>query len=654
MQKLLAFLLAIGIVTASALNSVELGPSFRTFQVNSEGGELSGFTASIPDNSLATFVWENGQQPKQWLTTANGNGFKYALEPLEVTVGGDVDSVITVNPGQKYQAIDGFGAALTDSAAELISQSSKRDDILQKLFSSDGASLNILRVPMGASDLMYDGNNIFTYEDNKGDFSIAKSGTTINVLKQAKAIIGKDMKILGTPWSAPGWMKRGGTLLPNECGSDVNELSPEHFDDYASYFKNFVDAFASEGLKPWMVSMQNEPENCKTKMPTTQLTSDDEVVLSKKLRSKIPADVKILGWDHNWNNIDYVDNLVENGAADAIGYHCYDGTNYKDQTQKKPTYMTECSGFTDQSENVAGNMGWEVSNLIIGPMRFGSKGAIYWSAVQRNDGSPSLNGNDACKTCRGLIGVTNDNNDYTLNQDFYFWAQFSKFVKPGAVRIESSQSGSLSTVAFRQGEENILVVLNSASKADGGSAGSDTTNYKRTIVQWNGDQSNQKSSWLVGADGYRRWISDISTFNCLKYDAGIPGPVALSSGSLDRYLNIKDVWAVCGTTTMGTRSELETGTYLKSPAGARLTLGADGLTAKDSTGKNRWSPKGNGNRLILQEDQNLVFYNNNEVVWASNTVGSGAIWLSLRDDGTFALFNKDNKQVWMSDINSES
>lgn len=126
------------------------------------------------------------------------------------------------------------------------------------------------------------------------------------------------------------------------------------------------------------------------------------------------------------------------------------------------------------------------------------------------------------------------------------------------------------------------------------------------------------------------------------------GPIAEASGALDKYINLLDVWAVCGTGTMGTNSELEVGTYLKSDNGARLTLTSSGLKAVDSSGVTRWAPSGRGDRLILQEDQNLVLYSGSTPVWASGTNKSGAIWLSLRDDGTFALFDSSNNEVWSS------
>ncbi|MCU1323973.1 MAG: O-glycosyl hydrolase [Acidobacteriaceae bacterium] len=628
-----------------------------TFTV--QGGGAT-FNVSQPNDSVATYTWTDGGSPSEMLTSASGTGLGYALSVVRPGTysGAQPSTTITVNPGTTYQTIDGFGGAMTDSAASLILGSPNRDRIVNTLFSSGsgGAGLTIVRSPMGSSDMMASATDIHTYEDTPGNFSASAKVSDlrqISALQLAKGIVGSNFKVLGTPWSAPGWMKRGGSLLPAQCGTDQNELDIKNVSRYAGYFVNYVNAYTALGLTPWAVSMQNEPENCKTAMPTTLMSATTEVALARALKSGLGSSVKILGWDHNWNDPAFVNTLVSSGSIDAIGYHCYDGTHYSNQTTAVPTYMTECSGFTTSSANVAQNLGWEVANLLIGPLRYGARGSIYWSLVQDPNGNPHLGGSDACQTCRGMVTVNSDGS-FQPTQDLFYWGQFSKFVPPGSVRIASNNSGNLSTVAFRKGNQNTVVVLNSgSSRADGGVAGSDERDLRGHIVQWDGDTAAQKTAWLVGSDGYRRWISDGSTFNCLKYDAGIQGPDVEAAGALDKYINLLNVWAVCGQGTMGTNSELEVGTYLKSTNGARLTLTAGGLTAVDANGKSNWAPSGAGaNRLILQEDGNLVEYQGTNVIWASNTVGSGAIWLSIHDDASFTLYNKANAAVWSSPITS--
>jgi O-glycosyl hydrolase len=629
-----------------------------TFTVQAGG---TSFTVSQPNDSVATYTWADGGTPAEVVTSASGSALGYALNIVPVgTYSGAVPSAtITVNASTTYQTIDGFGGAMTDSAASLILGSPNSNTILQTLFgtSTGQAGLTMVRSPMGSSDLMASPTDIHTYEDTPGSFSsnaYASDQRQITALQQAKAIAGSNFKLLGTPWSAPGWMKRGGSLLPAQCGTDQNELYLGNVNQYAAYFADYIHTYSSAGLTPWAVSMQNEPENCKTTMPTTLMSATDEVALAKAIKSTIPGGVKVLGWDHNWNDPDYVNTLVNSGSVDAVGYHCYDGTHYANQTQSVATYMTECSGFTASSSNVAYNLGWEVANLLIGPLRYGSHGSIYWTLAQDPSGNPHLAGPDACSDCRGMITVNGDGS-FEPSQDLYYFAQFSKFVPPGSVRVDSNNSGNLSTVAFRNGNQNTLVVLNSATtQANGGVAGSDEHDLRGHILQWDGDTAAQKTAWLVGSDGYRRWISDGSTFNCLVYDAGMQGPYVEMAGALDKYINLLNVWTVCGQVTMGTDSELEVGTYLKSTNGGRLTLTASGLTATDASGSSHWAPPGAGNRLILQEDQNLVLYAGTNPVWASNTAGSGAVWLSMRDDGTFALFNAANQEVWVSQINPGS
>ena len=621
-----------------------------TFTVNAND---TSFSVTQPKNSVATYVWEDGQQPREWITTANGAGMDYRLSPVNVKVNGNSSSTISVDQGRTYQTIDGFGAALTDSAAALIEGSPQQDRILSDLFGTgEGqAGLNIVRAPMGSTDLMADPNDVHTFEDSKGSFSVDAHDSDRRQIDMLQKIKGKtgDFKLLGVPWTTPGWAKKSGELTASSCGNDRNEFDVTKIGDYADYFRKYVDAYGAKGIRPWMVSLQNEPENCKTGMPTATFTAQDEVALSNAVRNALPGDVKVMGWDHNWNDPDFVNTLTSSGKVDAIGYHCYDGTNYGSQTGARDTYMTECSGWTgDGATDVAGNMGWEVANTIIGPLRNGSKGSIYWSMAQRSDGSPWLDRDGTCRNCRGMVTV--DGDSYQPSQDFYFWGQFGRFVRPGSVRVESSNSGDLSTVAFRNGNKTILVVLNSGTHADGGQPGSSSANLTNHIVQWDGDSSQQKAAWLVGADGYRRWISDGSTYNCLKYDAGKEGPDSVSSGSLDRYVNLQDVWAVCGTGLMGVNSELETGTYLKSGNGARLSLSRDGhLYATDSQGHETWSIESVGVRFILQPDGNLVLYDaNGHATWASNTVGSGAKWLFIRDEGSFALSDANDKVVWES------
>jgi surface antigen len=69
--------------------------------------------------------------------------------------------------------------------------------------------------------------------------------------------------------------------------------------------------------------------------------------------------------------------------------------------------------------------------------------------------------------------------------------------------------------------------------------------YVGHIVQWDGDRKQQKTAWLVGQDGKRRWIPTTAIYFCLK-GHGIPGPDVLPAQRLDEYPDLIGQWADCG------------------------------------------------------------------------------------------------------------
>ena len=170
--------------------------------------------------------------------------------------------------------------------------------------------------------------------------------------------------------------------------------------------------------------------------------------------------------------------------------------------------------------------------------------------------------------------------------------------------------------------------------------------YTGHIVQWEGDTKTQKTAWLVGPDGHRRWINNIATYNCLKGN-GAPGPNVLTSWELNQMPDLTNVWAVCGADRIGVNSMLQTGFYARSQNGTyTLRLTSSNLALTDSAGNVIWSTGQGDDDLVLQTDGNLVEYSGGTPVWASNTAGSGAAWLVVNNDGTLELYNAAGSQVW--------
>ena len=432
-----------------------------------------------------------------WETTTNSADAlaqQLAQQP-NVTFGGETSQspAITVNPGTTYQKIQGFGAAMTDSTAALIAASPERAQIMNDLFGSSGAGFSFVRFPMGASD---EAVTNYSYDDvpsgqtdpTLAHFSVAHDTSYIIPILQQALSLNPDVEIDATPWSAPAWMKNGDTFT-GDCSGTEDYLNPADYSAYANYYAKFVSAYSSYGIPIYLVSMQNEPQNCSSGYATMNLDATgpnpNEASFASYLRSALNAaghgSTQILGYDHNWYGPDgspttYPQQLMAANGADvnAIGYHCYSipsGVNdpYDVQTTfhnaypNTPIYFTECTGGA-WATSQAGNLDWEALNNIIGPMNNWAVASDYWGMALNPSSGPNVaSANGGCTNCRGMITVDNSNGTFTLNEDYYIWAQFSKFVQQGAVRIGSTnlESSDLPNIAFKNPNGSIaLVVLN--------------------------------------------------------------------------------------------------------------------------------------------------------------------------------------------------
>jgi O-glycosyl hydrolase len=468
----------------------------QTFQV-SFGAR--GFTASLPANSVATYVWHPGEPSvTPYITTPEGavteNG---VLLQTPIALGSVSTSLptVTVTPSETRQEIDGFGGAMTESAAYVIQHSEDGTAILEKLFSPPpvGAGFTIARIPIGPCD--------FNVAPAPSEYSLARDEEhLIPELKQA-ATLAPGLKILATPWSAPGRMKIGGALVgSNVCEHSNDYLDKASYDEYARYLTEAVADYQRQELPFWMLSLQNEPHNCNPSYPTMKMEPEDEASFSNVLYGEfhsaesglIDAPPRLLGWDHNWKDYNnnpangecslqtptsYPDSLfaLEN-HVEALGFHGYcDGDPFAALSgvpASIPFYETEATGV-ETHRSASSNLPFEVQKDLIDPLRAGAKGSLYWNVALNSDCGPQYGGRTChqkkvepygCQFCRPLITV-DATGSYRLNQDYYYWAQLSDFIRPGAHVIESSPTGDIDTIAAEDPDGTITVTVLAGAKS---------------------------------------------------------------------------------------------------------------------------------------------------------------------------------------------
>ena len=429
-------------------------------------GRVARVNDSVPPNAVA----------QAWITTGDQSRLLSAEPDVPIQFMTDTTRiVIDVDEGTSYQEMIGFGAAITDASAWLITNKlgSQRDAIMRELFGRDaGIGLTFVRVPMGASDFS---STHYTYDDmpagqrdpTLAHFSIdADRAEKLPVLRQARSI-NPQLAVVGSPWSPPAWMKTTGSLIRGT-------LLPDAYESFAGYFRKFIDAYAADGVPIFAVTMQNEPANEPADYPGMLLDAATRAELIGQhvgpLFARAGMATKILDWDHNWDMpvqpLAVLADSVARRYVSGVAWHCYGGNVVAQDTvhaayPDKDVYFTECSGGA-WAPLFADNLKWTVSTLIINSVRGWARGVALWNLALDENGGPHLGG---CGNCRGVITIDSRSGVVTRNVEYYALAHASKFVRPGAHRIASStRVGGLESVAFRNADDGsrVLIVLNTA------------------------------------------------------------------------------------------------------------------------------------------------------------------------------------------------
>ena len=377
---------------------------------------------------------------------------------------------IEVNASQTFQTIDGFGFTLTGGSADVINQlsASKRSALLQELFGSSENSIAIsyIRISIGASDL-----NAFTfsYDDmpegqtdvNLDNFSLQPDVDGVIAVLQDILAINPNIKILGSPWSPPVWMKDNNSTIGGS-------LQLQYYSVYAQYFVKYIQQMENLGITIDAITIQNEPLHDGNN-PSMLMTAESQTNFIKNnlgpAFSSAGISTKIIAWDHNCDNPQYpitvLSDPLANQYVDGSAFHLYNGdinalSTVHNAFPNKNLYFTE--QYTSSSGTFSGDLNWHLKNVIIGSMRNWSKNALEWNLANNANYGPHTEG--GCTTCKGAITV-NSSESYTRNVGFYIIAHASKFVPDGSKRINSNITGSLQNVAFLTPTgKKVLIVLN--------------------------------------------------------------------------------------------------------------------------------------------------------------------------------------------------
>ena len=429
---------------------------------------------------------ENSPSIHSWTTSWNGN-FKLSEQKVVTTTRDEIKNpiVIHIDPETKHQPILGFGGTFTDADVYNFMRMNKpaRTAALKALFDpKDGAGWNLMRISFGSTD--WDRNwSFYTYDDrpkgqkdapllshfsvnedrNRGHFELLHEALKIN----------PNLKIHAAVWGPPAWMKDNDKLISD------GTILPEHYEDYALYLAKCIQAYAAEGIKVMAISPQNETL-CNDGRLTPQaiymgwkaMRDLVKTIKNKFIQSNLDTQVWI--FDHNFN---YAKTWVEpfitdssaKGSFDGVAWHDYAGSeNELGELSAKypdiPMYHTERAHYTTN-----GLM------RVLRILRCGARSHNHWITISDEYGAPFQyqSGSDKIKSpvsdvdLKAIYNLRDNSDKWVKTPGYYTFAQLSKFVKRGAVRIDSDDSGSvLANTAFQNPDGSIVVVVVNCGKEE--------------------------------------------------------------------------------------------------------------------------------------------------------------------------------------------
>jgi glucosylceramidase len=427
-----------------------------------------------------------------YVTTNTGS---LDFEKQTVHFGGEQSSaVITLNPQQRYQTMDGFGAAVTGSSAFNLLQTTpeNRAKFLKETFSpTEGMGHSYIRVAIGCSDFSL--SEYSCWDDKEAGFALTSEEVdyVIPVLKEILAI-NPAIKILGSPWTCPPWMKVENLIDLKPFNSWTSgHLNPAYYHDYADYFVKWIQAFTNEGITIYSITPQNEPLNRGNSASLFMGWDEQRDFVRDALLPHFKAaelNTKIYLFDHNYNydrmedQFEYPVKIYDAGVTDDLiagaAYHNYLGNKNEllkihEKYPDKELIFTEASiGTWNNGRDLSVSLMRDMREIALGTVNNWCRAVIVWNLMLDSDRGPNREG--GCRTCYGAVDIDRANfTDITRNSHYYIISHLSAVVKPGATRIESggyeepgivyaafeNTDGSYALVLLNETEENKTITI---------------------------------------------------------------------------------------------------------------------------------------------------------------------------------------------------
>lgn len=382
----------------------------------------------------------------------------------------DVIHQLCVYPEARGQRFQGFGGAFTQAAAFCWQQlpEDRRQAFLDCCFGADGLGYTLGRVHMGSCDFALGSYACQAGPEDEGFDASPDDRYLIPMILAAQKTAGTPIGLMLSPWSPPAFMKTNGDM--NHGGS----LKPEYRARWARCMAGYAAHYRAAGCEVRLMSVQNEPAAVQTWDSCVYSAQEEGEFAAEYLAPALAeagcGDVRILAWDHNKDLLLHraAGTLAVPGAEKAVGgfaLHWYTGDHFdavrlaKERWPDKELWFSEgCVEYSRFGGMTPLQKAEMYAHDIMGNLNAGISGNIDWNLLLDAKGGPNHVGN----FCEAPVMLTDDCTDFVLQSEYYYIGQFSRFIRPGAVRLAvSSWTSDLEAAAFENPDgSRVVTALN--------------------------------------------------------------------------------------------------------------------------------------------------------------------------------------------------
>ena len=424
-------------------------------------------------------------------TTTEDNPW-FETSSYDKSIGG-VEADLVVDLDSKGQTIQGFGTCFSELSYRALSKLSPEDydAVMDDLFSPEGGmGFTICRMPIGASDFAL---KYYSFDDTPGDlamelFSIDNDKQALIPLIKDALARNPELKVWGSPWCPPSWMKVNGHYasrplrsrmggpssrkrleldnLIRDNGLSDSQIMHEgedsfiqddaYFQAYALYFKKYIQSYREQGVDVFMVMPQNE-FNSDQNFPSCTWTARG---ITDFLHYLVPA-MKEEGVEVWFGTMERPNRaLVDTVLTDPLIGKDIKGVAFqwagKDALPLIHESYPELTMVMSEQQCFNGANSWKDFMDAWGLLKHNLDNGVaiydYWN-LALFDGEVSTWGWQQ----NSLISVDYETGKYRYNYEFYEMKHVSRYVRPGAVYLGTS--GSLEeAMAFLNTDGSIAIL----------------------------------------------------------------------------------------------------------------------------------------------------------------------------------------------------